>query len=502
MSNNSYLRPFALIFSFFLFSAVSAGSIHGVAKDDAGKSVHLLIKPHLMSTDYQLVESFLISENGEFHIPILDSKYSLYSVLIGDRVAEIVIDNNRDYEVVFPGSKELVFKRANYNHVSLMFRSLPPGDANLVIENFNRLYDQLYKELSFDLASKQSSGTHEYRRSRQGKLDATGLTGDEGNDSLLVSRSFLQEKLKEFKTEVDGLMSTCSNSFAQHYLKYATLQTLIHLEQAEADEIEPAIASMSEVHPEGLALLNTFYKPRMNKVQMGDSYLDFLKSINKYQSSDSLLKVVKSMPFVNSENENLVLLVVLQQAIDHPEIIRRSALKTLYELSISAFPLAGEAKSMLDAYMLGKKGQPLPEFRLVTFSEEFLNHTDFEDEWLYIGFFDSRSSASQVELKMMDELRKKYGRQVKFLAVFIDENSSSVKEFLSGKDFDFDLVFAGGNPTLLQGFKVKSTPEFLLFTPESVLHSGYTRKPSEGIEDDFKRILRNKQRQPIKVWDD
>ncbi|MGB1032126.1 MAG: peroxiredoxin family protein, partial [Flavobacteriales bacterium] len=315
-------------------------------------------------------------------------------------------------------------------------------------------------------------------------------------------RSFLEQKVTAFKNDVDSLIASCNNPFAIQYLQYATLQTSMQLEQANNSEIEFTIGNMGEAHPEGVALLSTFYRPRMNKVQMGELHTELLKSINKLHSPDSLIAVVRSMPFVTQKNQDLVLLVVLQQAINHPEIIRKNAIRTLFELSESDYSLATEAKAMLDQFMLGKKGQPLPEFKLLTLSEDFLDHSDFEEDWLFIGFFDSRSAASQVELKMMDELRKKYGRQIKFLAIFIDEDISSVKEFLSGKDFDFDLVFAGGNPTLLQGFKVKSTPEFLLFTPESTLYSSYTRKPSEGVEDDFKRVLRQKQRQPIKVWDD
>ena len=208
------------------------------------------------------------------------------------------------------------------------------------------------------------------------------------------------------------------------------------------------------------------------------------------------------MPFVSEQNRDLVQLVVLSKALDHPEVDRKSALRTLFELSESEASLAGEAKAILDDFLLGKKGQPLAEFKLFTLAQEVITHADFEDDWLFIGFFDSRSPSSQVELKMMDELHRKYGRQVSFLAIFIDEDVSSVKQFLSGKGFDFDLVFAGGNPTLLQGFKVKSTPEFVLYTPEGSLNSSYTKKPSEGIEDDFKRLLRDKQRAPIKVWDD
>ncbi|MGB0424218.1 MAG: hypothetical protein ACPGED_07845, partial [Flavobacteriales bacterium] len=418
MSNNSYLRPFALIFSLFLFTTVSAGSIHGWAKDDAGKSIHLLVQPHVFSDDYQLVETFLISDNGEFHVPIPNTDQQLYSILIGDRVAEIVIDAQRDYHVIFPGSKDLEFKRSNYNKVSLMFRTFEPGDANLVIEEFNRAYDQLYKELSFDLASRQSSGTQVYRKSRQEKLDATGLTGEEGNDSLLVSRSFLEQKVAAFKNDVDSLIASCNNPFAIQYLQYATLQTSMQLEQANNSEIEFTIGNMGEAHPEGVALLSTFYRPRMNKVQMGELHTELLKSINKLHSPDSLMAVVRSMPFVTQKNQDLVLLVVLQQAINHPEIIRKNAIRTLFELSESDYSLATEAKAMLDQFMLGKKGQPLPEFKLLTLSEDFLDHSDFEEDWLFIGFFDSRSAASQVELKMMDQLRKKYGRQIKFLAIF------------------------------------------------------------------------------------
>ncbi len=512
MSNNSFLKQFALIFSLVLLTtlkAFSLSSIIGTAPNDLGRTIFLAEKPFQLSEQLVIINNSSISENGEFSFQIENTSSQQFFLIVRNRIAEIIVQPNTTYQVTFPGLAKDQAQRLQFNPVALEFQSLPDDDVNQILATFDLAYDQFYAEAGYDLALSISSG-NTYRNSRSNWLsetDLTALRAKKKDQKTPKPDSKIDSLFSVFSEHVDELRLKAEDVYAEKYLEYAFGQVaydMAYLNYLQLqDFVEVDLIELN--HPEAIKLLQLAYGPLLNKVEFGEEYPAFRAAINTHGSWSKMLKILLEEGKVRSdENAELIALVILKMAINHPDFKALMVLKTMHDLSESNSPLAPEARRIIEDELHARRGMAIPNFQLLNEKEELKTNEDYNQNWTYFLFFNSRSTASMQELILLEQMHQTFGRQVDFVAICMDDDPDALRNFLAKHpNYRWQFLYGGSSPLLLQDFGVSALPFAMLFNPEGMLQQTICKKPSEGAKDWMGKLLQQKTRDlRIKVWDD
>ncbi|MEO0405636.1 MAG: hypothetical protein AAF193_12260, partial [Bacteroidota bacterium] len=101
-------------------------------------------------------QSFSISE-GQAVVDLSLDKPEVRYVLLGSRMAELLITPGNDYQIEF--SKNGIHRGVVINRVPISLTCSEDNDANLVIEKFHRAYDVFLSEVFYDYALQQTSNS-------------------------------------------------------------------------------------------------------------------------------------------------------------------------------------------------------------------------------------------------------------------------------------------------------------------------------------------------------
>lgn len=510
MSNNLFQKQFVLIFSILAFCGLksTASSIRGTAPNDAGKTIHLAQKPFLLSDHLDIINNYLIDGNGEFFIDFQPDKTNRYYLIIRNRIAEIIIKPETNYKINFPGFNENQAQRVKLNQVQLEFTDLDQYDPNFVLAQFDAIYDQFYAEVSYDLAIK-TTASGGYRDARAAWLSETDLTAKRSSRQLeeMSTTTKLDSLFEVFESDVNELRLLADDVYAEKYIEFVFGQVAFDMAIINAEELRGFIEIdvVESEHPEAINLLNLAYAPLLHKSFFGDRYEDFRTAVNADADWAKMMKVlIDSGQVRDDENADAIALVLMKMALHHPNFKPLMVLKTINDLVESKHPLSKDAERIIEDELAGRRGMKMPDFTLLNERDEVKTARDFQEQWSYFIFFNSKSTASLQELILLEQLVQKYGRQISFVAICLDDDPKALNNFLARyPNYRWDFLYGGSAPWLLQDFLVDAIPATLLFNPEGQLHASYTKKPSERVEALFENLLKAKQRDlRIKVWDD
>jgi len=510
MSNNLFQKQFVLIFSVFVFCGlkVEAASIIGTAPNDAGKTIYLAQKPFLLSNHLDIINNYPINEDGEFQISFQPEKTNRYYLIIRNRIAEIIIEPETNYKLKFPGFNQDQAQRLKLNPVRLEFVDLEKYDPNFVLAQLDAIYDQFYAEVSYDLAIK-TTGSGGYRNSRAAWLNETDLTAKRNKRQQveLPTTTKLDSLFEVFERDVDELRLLGHNVYAEKYIEFVFGQVAFDMAVINLEELRGFIEiDVAESrHPEAINLLNLAYAPLLQKSFFGDHYDDFRTAVNADADWKKMMKaLIASGQVRDDENADVIALILMKMALNHPDFKPLMVLKTINDFVEQKHSLSKDAERIIEDELAGRRGMKMPGFSLLNERDEVKMESDFQDQWTYFIFFNSKSTASLQELILLEKLVQKYSRQISFVAICLDDDPKALNHFLARyPNYQWNFLYGGSAPLLLQDFLVDAVPAALLFNPEGQLHTSQTKKPSEGLEAWIDQLLKAKQRDlRIKVWDD
>ncbi len=512
MSNNSFLKQSVLISSLLLLVSLkgfSLSTIVGSAPNDPGRTIFLAEKPFQMSEQLSVLDNSSISENGAFRFQIDLSEAKQFFLIVRNRIAEIIVQPDAHYLVTFPDFAQDQAQRLQFNPVALAFEDLPETDSNQILAACDAAYDRFYSQAGYDLALSISSGSA-YRNSRSNWLsetDLTALRAKKKSQDTFKPDSKIDSLFAVFSDEVDELRPLVNSVYAEKYLEYVFGQVAYDMAYVNYRELQDFIEVdlIKLNHPEAIKLLQLAYAPILNKIEFGEEYPTFRAAVNTHGSWDKMLKVLLDEEKVRSdENTELIALVMMKMAINHPDFRPLMVLKTINDLAESKSPLAPEATRIIEDELHARRGMTIPDFQLLNEREELKTAEDYNTNWTYFLFFNSRSTASMQEMILLEKLHQKFGRQVDFVSICMDDNPDALRNFLAQHpNYRWQFLYGGSSPLLLQDFGVTALPYAMLFNPEGMLQQTISKKPSEGAEAWISKLLQQKIRDlRIKVWDD
>jgi hypothetical protein len=508
MLHNLFLILFASLSALQLEASITA--ISGEAPGMSGRELYLLRTTDFLSNNWEKVESATIDENDAFSFRVEIDKTGHYELRTGSWSAQLFLKPDAQYELLLEGGNGSKPKNFDQNQFDVTFLKIPSNDPNIVIAQFNQAYERLFGDLNFTLAQRFNRGSAQYKKANEEALLHANIISE--SDSVFRTNpeaDSTEVMFNQFVLGVQTWQMGIDDDFSKRLLNSALGRLDLHLGQKQLKVWETYLVD-SLIYPGNPEWMGLFLE--VHSGVSSNPYVSKKEVIAALKTGDfnALKTSLDLYPLTRTSSEKQLLMVLLaKEGWYQGASFRRGVLKILdsYEqLSIKNELVKKCAKNMRFELT---KGTPYNEEGL-PFGITLLDHkddrfelTELKGELIYVGFFQSQSPSSQRELMVLENTFRKYGRQIKFVMICMDEVPGELSSYLSDhKDQEWLILKGGGDPFIRNHMNLKSVPQFFFISPDGKLMEPYTLKPSEGIASRMASMLRGPRPEKIKVWDD
>jgi len=427
--------------------------IHVYAPSYVGKYAILNTPADYVTLTNKRLDKQLIDSTGKLTFVVNISESIKAFIDIGSSSGIIYIDKNtKEYHVFFPKKED---RRQQF--VTLEFAKLPKNDLNTLILEFNyRLDNLLYGDST--------------------KLVHLMHQDDTFKDSI---NAFKQTLIKEYRP--------IKNKYFHEYIKYS-------------------IASVEQLYTARGMLKNKIYLHSMYIenhpiLYYNDAYMAFFKqnyedffstniglvdkikhAIENYESFEKLDEVIVNHPFM--KNDTIRELVIIENLYDayFKKQYNFYSIEAIFNQILKNTLIPEHqtiVKNIIAEINRLKIGAKAPDFELITNKNDTISLDSLKGKYVYIQFFSSGNQRALQEMKIMQEMQKKYGKYIQFLSISVDEYEADFKNFID-RNYKYKWVFAHyrGDNDLLQNYAIKSVPTYILIDERGNMVEPYALSPT------------------------
>lgn len=453
---------FCIFFTFFVVAQSQNVIIKGTIDKAENKKVRLSVYNDLISMyERPLSEVLVKTPTDTFQFQMSINYPTIVVLRIETYTQEFFVEPNRTYNITIPEFDWSLDEKINIytNPVALpvVFENLENNDLNLLINNFDSVYASFLK-------------TYNYR--------------------ILVEQD--KTLLDTIKTLLSERYDTIRNDYFIQYKKYklATIELAIRLKSNQ---------TFAKEYFEGQPILyrHAGYMDYFN-IFFESSFVDGTKQIKKerlaaWVNDGDLFKILDSLgvePMLKNEQfRELVFLKGMKDAYHHrgynPKAITELLQK--YILQTKFVEYKPVAQGIIDQHEEFLQGAESKNFTLPDIDKNMTTLDMYKGEWIYLSFVRLREQPSLRELASMayyhDTITQKYN--IRFITISCDREFQVMYHFLKnskdGEKYNWTWLHFNNNYDLLDTYKVRIYPFFVLINPEGKIASYPAKSPEEGF---------------------
>ncbi|MCH2198812.1 MAG: hypothetical protein MK081_08505 [Flavobacteriales bacterium] len=371
------------------------------------------------------------------------------------------------------------------NEFGIRFTDSDSINLNQTMIKVQQDIDALFASSSLDLAKFFGRGSSAYKRANREELEMTNMVTEEDSVSRKSSLDSLAIRFEALELEWSNKPLNDYSRRAVHSVFGQVALTLgddpVYVQEEYLPENinlnNPEEVLLLEQLTEMLLLHNDAARAASNRTMVLGEVEQLIEVFaNTFTDGDQVLAqlmtlaTVKRLWFEDVEARYGCTIV----------------LNTLAELEVGEI-----ATSMKGELTRGTRRaeQFLPDVTLVDHKGDRVELSSFSGEFVYLSVVQTGSLTCQRELMVMERLERTYGRSIHFVTLVMDETSKELTNYLaSARDQEWTFLLGGGNPKLKHELRLRTIPTFYLIGPDGRLINDYTKSPSEGIEDLFRRL--------------
>jgi thiol-disulfide isomerase/thioredoxin len=506
MFMRSILVSFLLLFSALLLKAEPV-VITGTASDYAGKRIAVLICEDEFSGKRMIAHQAQISEQGMFSLTF-DLRETRRIFLHISRVEAVMYaEPGHSYEVIFPADASASVKRFDKTEVELDFINLPENDINSLIRNFNADYSEFIATHYFDFAAGEYAHADAWLKTRgdsKTKVDLYKPSSETDTTAKKIPLQFNRYVL-EFKNQISEKYGKSQSSFLNDYIEYSMAE--IDVLAGMKRELFYREYLMSRQLPlQNPAFVNAFtlFYGRFLTRHPTEKQNAIIRAINVNKNPDEIIGMFENdSTCLSSEVRKLALISGLKELYNDKTYNRKSIEKTLQNIQSENKEILLIARNTALQLQKRREDFPVENFTCIDGKQDKWELSDHTGHNVYLLFFATWSPNSLKELQVMQKWHEKYGRHIEFVGICMDDDFETFKEFISSnREIKFDLLFGNADPLIAEKALVYAIPEAVMLNEEGRTVYAHTRKPSEGIQMDFDKIMLLMQQNPNgpKTW--
>lgn len=458
------------------------------ASEFADREFYLLLTTDHLSGSQEIIAAQTANPEGQLTFRVEVKTIRRYRIQSSSWYAEVYLSPNTSSRIRLAKPKNPEAKRFSNNELEVIFFDLPENDPNRLMNAYYRDYDRFFGRQALELAVKLGKGD-------KGVLveDSTiqaEFTYQKGADSLIQAWTERLDSLDE--------------PFSKSLLRAALGRLDLELGLQGALVVQKWLDQGDEVfeNPEQYALFEGLHELVLANDSVPKEAL--LKAVFAAEAAEAM-RLLKAYPLTRTNCERRQVLRLIVRQLWYEERMERSKLLAFLNALDSdsepvCFALAGRMQEQLSK---GSKWAEhfLPDFTLVNHRGERVNLRDLEGQLLYLSVIHTKSATCLREMTVLETLHKKFGKQVQFLTLVMDDEADNLRNYLAAHpDQMWDFFQGSGHPLLSQALRLKTVPSFYLLKPSGQLIQDHTPAPSEGLHDALLRLTRS-EADRIKVWD-
>lgn len=445
------------------FGAIAERStITGYIPGAENNKIRLLTYSDLITYSEIVLDLTIIDSSGFFKLEI-DNAETAYCMLDLDYYASgIFIEPGSAYQIVGDTIREISPFKAFYEKSDLIYSidSLPDTDLNFLISEFNLAFND-FIITNFDAI---------YRRRNK-------------------------TMIPEFREEVSKSYSHINNIYFSDYVEYK----IASIELATASFKKPLLfdtyikdKKVQYSHLEYMQFFNEFFDQYISSQSKIVTQNDLITTVNYQDSYTAILDTLgKDTLLKNEVIRELVLIKTLRELYNNPKFSQQNILSILNQLvSTTVFDEHKViARNTIKELSKLENGTLAPQFTLPALNDSLVSLSDFQGKPVYLSFLATWSVACLGEYKLLDSLYFRYGDNINFITVSLDKNPEILDQFVNDKGYDWLFLYNGTDYDLINLYDIKTFPIFVLIDAEGRILQYPAYKPSEIIEEAFRKLV-------------
>ncbi len=462
-------------------------AIKGLAPDFANRDLYFITYHDFIARQPLILKEVTCDDQGNFQVQFEDWQTGLVRIQSGAWYAEFYLESGRSYTIRLDKPKENVAITFDQNPLNISFETLEVDDPNLLMQAFNQRYNALFGDVALELAVKFGKGANE------------ALIPDSGE----VAPDDFVTQFERFQFEMRAKLSPTTDPFTSDLLRGALGRLDLSLGRNRKSVDSLWLTELPDLkNPELTALFIDIHA--MTLAEIGLSAEAFKKGLRDGQLQDCIDALSKGEHFRDDRERILFTLheIKLRWAKSSET---RGRLKTILEQvqADNDFVLGALAGRMLEELVRAttQAERFLPSLTLIDHTGERFSLRDLDGDLVYFSVIHTGMSACEREMMTMQQVFKKFGNQIRFVTLVMDESNDDLNNYLADhRDRDWLFLKGGGHPMLRHALRLKTVPVFFLIDQEGKLIYDNTRMPSEGISDTMLKLVGSGKKK-IKVWD-
>jgi peroxiredoxin len=461
MFKRFFISTSMLLSAIFLFAEKT--TIKGYLPGGNGNEIRLIAYSDMITHTETILDRTVIDSTDSFYF-ITDLKETIVAFLDLDYyTATLYLEPGENYSLQFDPVNMTGQYRPFYNKDQLVFRVISENsqELNALIFTFNESYNDFLITNFEDI----------YKRRRKGLID-------------------------QFRLEMETKYAVVDNRYFQDYITFKIASAELSAVSVNKAELFNKYLDGKKVfyqHDVYMDFFNQFFDRHLTSGNKFITVKDLEKMVNDRSGFVSLMEILGKDTLLRSERiRELVLMKYLKEIYYSPEYDGQNVLNVLVQVvSESQFQehrlIAG---NLIKSLTKLQKGTQAPDFRLPNLEGDTLTLSTFYGKPVYLSFLTTWTYACLAEFEILDSLYNKYGSEINFITISLDDNISVVKRYSKEKEVKWIMLYNGTQYDLIRDYGIKTFPLFVLISNEGMILQYPANKPSEGIEEAFNRLLK------------
>lgn len=340
-----------------------------------------------------------------------------------------------------------------------------------------------------------------------------GLTGTDNSDLNFAVRSFVTDFnletvrntipifQKESKEVANEIIERLENKYSANQNEYfKTLKTYYFAElEYTVNQHTPEIVIRKYFETKPVQLHHPIYQRAFETI-----FTDFLSKQSKIIENRKIISITNLGNYpelvtffekrgYQKEFAELVVLKGLNDGYYTGSFTKEGVIKAV-EMAQTAtttpvlIPIAHQIKNKLTSLSVGGKA---PALKLINLKKETVTLDKYHGKFIYLSFFNSKSSDCRAELDSIVSIEKKLKQILTVVSVSVDDDFDKAVQLWKTKGYSWELLDGSKQKQLITNYNASITPAFYLISPDGSLQLSQAPAPTRGFEPLFVKLFRD-----------
>lgn len=467
------MRSFFIIVSIF-FSILSQSFALPVVingKSAAGDAFvfRLYVQSDPISGLESLADQSRPDANGKFMLGFEAREIQNITIKVGLQSISFLVQPGKTYDLDF---NQITLKDQNVFLPQSPLRVVFENEdmLNLVIDGFDYVYQDFIQNQFIDLIK--------YR-----------------DEKIYLSfEESVYTKLKETPLE-DSLQ----NVFFENYIAYRLADIRLSARLYDRESLGIEMIDQKSIclnNPAYAKFFMKYFDQYFFEYDQGELYALVQKSLSLGSStSDILDKMGQDPVLVREQIRELVYIYALKQIYYNRQIDKKSINKILTDfINSSKYELnRGVAANVYQSLLSFQPAYPIPEFSLSNQVGQIKTNNSFRGKYTYLMFVSPDCETCETDIRLLKALKDKYSELLQVVTIYAGFDSEKASQWVKNQNADWDFLWFNDDFSLLNDFKVRNFPKYLLLDEKANLLHYFPPTPREDFMGMLKALEKRDQ---------